>query len=101
MKALITGATGNVGQALLKALADQPTVEAVAAVHDVDQSKDQFEALNHLECRHFDFEQASTLALAGVDLVSLLVELCDLEAKPLRLSVTTMPNKPVRCSGRL
>ncbi|MFC3852545.1 NmrA family NAD(P)-binding protein [Salinispirillum marinum] len=74
MKVLITGATGNVGLALLRALVDQPSIEVVAGVRDVDKDKAQFDELKHLECRHFDFGREATFdaALHGIDLVFLL-----------------------------
>ncbi|WLD57258.1 NAD(P)H-binding protein [Salinispirillum sp. LH 10-3-1] len=74
MKVLITGATGNVGLALLKALADQSSIEVVAGVRDMAHDKAHFPVLEGLECRLFDFEKAETFdtALQGIDLVFLL-----------------------------
>lgn len=74
MKVLVTGATGNVGLALIAQLLNEKTVTPVAAVRGVENSLQQFELLHRVECRHFDFEDASTFdhVLKDIDLVFIL-----------------------------
>ena len=74
-KILITGATGNIGQAVIKWLFRQDADHQIfAAVRDVNRAKEQFSEYPDLEYRIFDFEQAYTFsdALKGIDAVFLL-----------------------------
>lgn len=74
MRVLVTGATGNVGLALLSQLLEKSDVTLVAGGRGVEASLEQFNLLHRMECRHFDFEDASTFdgALEGIDLVFIL-----------------------------
>lgn len=72
---LITGATGNVGQAVIRSLFEQQdTASIIAGVRDIDKSRQVFEDLPELQYRAFDFEKSDTFrpALEGIDSLFLL-----------------------------
>ncbi len=74
-KVLITGATGNIGKAIIDALfAQDESVEVFAAVRDIEKAKQKFSHHAHLNFRQFDFEDATTFntALQQIDTVFLL-----------------------------
>ena len=74
MKILITGATGNVGMAVIKSLSKTPhTLQIVAGVTDPVKDKDKLAAYK-LELVKFDFTDATTYrpALKGCQMLFLL-----------------------------
>jgi uncharacterized protein YbjT (DUF2867 family) len=74
-KILITGATGNIGEAVIKWLFKQDTEhQVIAAVRDINRAKEQLSDYPKLDYRIFDFEQAYTFsdALKGIDALFLL-----------------------------
>jgi uncharacterized protein YbjT (DUF2867 family) len=73
-KVLITGATGNVGMAVIKSLSKMPhTLQIVAGVRDVSTDKAEL-AHYKTDFVHFDFTDISTYksALEGCDMLFLL-----------------------------
>ncbi len=74
MKILVTGATGNVGLSVLKALQElQAPVQVIAGVRSIKADTAKLKAFKVTTVR-FDFEDVSTFlpALQGMDLVFLL-----------------------------
>lgn len=74
-KILITGATGNVGQAIIEALfAQQTTHTIIAGVRQIERSKKCFAPFEALQYRAFDFEDPGSYdaALEGIDTLFLL-----------------------------
>lgn len=74
-KILMIGATGNVGQATIRALVNSKApCEIIAAVRDVERGKLYLGEYKDLSYRHFDFEQPATFtpALEQVDVVFLM-----------------------------
>lgn len=72
---LITGATGNVGQAVIRSLfCQQEKVTIIAAVRDIEKSRAMFRDLPDLQYRIFDFEKSDTFrsALDGVESIFLV-----------------------------
>lgn len=72
MRILLTGATGTVGRALLKALYAQPRpFEAVAAVRDPERAQQLLPSHKGLTYKTLDYTRPATfaMALAGVDVV--------------------------------
>jgi uncharacterized protein YbjT (DUF2867 family) len=69
---LITGATGQVGQVIVKALGSNPTIHVRAAVRNVDKAKRLIELGAKLI--HFDYDEPATYApaLEGVEQLLLL-----------------------------
>jgi len=74
MKILVTGATGNIGQAVIDYLLSNRGVEVFAGVRDISRSKKQFPNTENLNFVAFDFEAETTHcpALNGMDMVFLL-----------------------------
>lgn len=75
MDILVTGATGNIGVALIGELLRRAGGNAVyAGVRSVEKAKRAFPGLEALNYREFDFEDPGTFAgaLEGIDLVFLL-----------------------------
>ncbi|MCH8552273.1 MAG: NmrA family NAD(P)-binding protein [Natronospirillum sp.] len=74
MKVLVTGATGNVGSAVLSSLQQRPEILPVAGVRQSEIGGASGGALSGVACRTFDFEDPTTFdqALEGIDLVFLL-----------------------------
>jgi len=70
--ALITGATGQVGQAVVRALTDDPNIRVRAAVRNLDKAKRS--ANIDAELVHFDYDEPTTYApaLEGVERLLLL-----------------------------
>lgn len=75
MKILITGATGNIGIALIRSLScrNDEKNEIIAAVRNVDQAKKKIPQ-EYIDFRVFDFDDPSThtSALMNIDLLFLL-----------------------------
>ncbi|MFP4505616.1 MAG: NmrA family NAD(P)-binding protein [Cyclobacteriaceae bacterium] len=74
-KILITGATGNVGREVIKALLQSDTPhQLIAGVRNPQESRDAFPEAVQLQHITFDFENAQTFeqALQGVDRLFLL-----------------------------
>jgi uncharacterized protein YbjT (DUF2867 family) len=74
MKILITGATGNVGLAVLRALQATPAnLQVLAGVRNLHEDSPKLTGLA-VSPIHFDFEDTSTFApaLQGVDVLFLL-----------------------------
>ena len=72
---LITGATGNIGSAVIRYLMESGTThEIVAAVRDIDKAKSLFPEYERLDYVHFDFENPDTFkeATQNIDRVFLL-----------------------------
>lgn len=72
---LITGATGNVGEALIYYLyAQQTNHRIIAGVRDIDKAKERFQRNKNLEYRTFDFENRDSFpkACEGIDILFLL-----------------------------
>jgi len=75
MNVLITGATGNVGLAVIEKLRQlRPSISIIAGVRNVEKARAIFAAHGNVELRLFDFENEGTFdrALDGVDIVFLL-----------------------------
>lgn len=63
MSILITGATGNVGEGVIRFLFAQHTTHTIiAGVRDAQRSEAKFAAYPDLQLRRFDFESADTFA---------------------------------------
>lgn len=73
-KVLVTGATGNVGQSVVKYLQGNKKVSPVLAVRNEERALDIFTDAIDLDFIEFDFEdcQSYSLAFEGADLVFLL-----------------------------
>lgn len=72
---LITGATGNIGTAVIRALHEIAIeAELIAAVRDIDRARSGLAAYPGLTYRQFDFEDQAGFASAfeGIDLLFLL-----------------------------
>ncbi len=72
---LITGATGNIGAAVIQSLFDKSTEHTIiAGVRDVERAKKQLGSFEKLKYKVFDFEDSSTYqnALQNIDTVFLL-----------------------------
>jgi len=72
---LITGATGNIGKAVIKWLFERDSEHnIIAAVREVSRAREQFTDYADLDYRIFDFEQAYTFsdALKDIDAIFLL-----------------------------
>ena len=72
---LITGATGNIGSAVIRYLMESGTThEIVAAVRDIDKAKSLFPEYERLDYVHFDFENLDTFkkATQNIDRIFLL-----------------------------
>lgn len=75
MNVLVTGATGNVGTALIRQLAlAESDVAIFAAVRDVAKAGALFAEIPQVQCRRFDYDAPDTFdaAIAGMDIVFLL-----------------------------
>ncbi len=70
--ALITGATGQVGQAVVRTLTDDPNIRVRAAVRNLDKAKRS--AKMDAELVHFDYDESTSYApaLEGVERLLLL-----------------------------
>lgn len=74
-KILITGATGNIGEEVLRQLSNSNNKsEIIAAVRDVDRAKRRLIHLKSISFRKFDFENLDTFegAFTKVDILFLL-----------------------------
>src|SRR5512145_2984573 len=74
-KVLITGATGNIGSALIRFLYKNNTSDSIiAGVRNISKAKEAFRDYPGLEYIDFDFESPETFdtALTGIDRVFLL-----------------------------
>jgi len=72
---LITGATGNIGSEVVAALQDSPNdINIIAAVRNVEKSKNHFTPSENLIFRIFDFDKPEgfAAAFAGIDILFLL-----------------------------
>lgn len=67
-KILVIGGTGNIGQPLIQYLNHQ-NVAVVAGAHNVAKATQDFQGINNVEIKHFDFLDTSTFekAFAGVN----------------------------------
>ncbi len=75
MNVFITGATGNVGLAVIEKLRQfEPSIAIIAGVRNVEKARASFAAEAKVELRLFDFENDQTFetALNGIDIVFLL-----------------------------
>jgi uncharacterized protein YbjT (DUF2867 family) len=74
VKILITGATGNIGAALLQHMVRYPDLEVWAGVRNVQAAQARFADLPQVHFRPLDLENPATFAaaLAGIDRVFLL-----------------------------
>ncbi|MFZ6052494.1 NmrA family NAD(P)-binding protein [Halocola ammonii] len=73
--ALILGATGNVGSEVIKSLLElKSEIQVIAAVRDIEKSREQFDENPRLDFVRFDFDDQETFetALKGVDVVFVL-----------------------------
>lgn len=75
MRILITGATGNIGKAIIASLLElKIKSEIVAGLRDVKKDKSVFEKSDSLEFQEFDFEKVNQFNsyLSGIDVLFLL-----------------------------
>lgn len=75
MRILITGATGNIGKAIIAALLElKIKSEIVAGLRDVKKDKSAFKNSDSLEFQEFDFEKVNQFNsyLSGIDVLFLL-----------------------------
>ncbi|MGJ3233616.1 NmrA family NAD(P)-binding protein [Marivirga sp.] len=75
MRILITGATGNIGKAIIASLLElKIKSEIVAGLRDVKKDKSVFEKSDSLEFQEFDFEKVNQFNsyLSGIDILFLL-----------------------------
>lgn len=74
-KALITGATGNIGKEVIKFLANYTAeIETIAAVRNIEIAKKTFSNLTSISFRKFDFENLKRFesAFEAIDILFLL-----------------------------
>jgi len=72
---LVTGATGNIGSEVIHYLNDQSSdYRVIAAVRDLESSKEKLSKYPSLSFRHFDFEDPQTFnkSFEGIDILFLL-----------------------------
>ncbi len=75
MNVLITGATGNVGLAVIEKLKKfRSSIAVIAGVRNIEKARASFGSLEDVELRLFDFENEKTFdeALKDIDIVFLL-----------------------------
>ena len=75
MNVLITGATGNIGLAVIEKLIKfRSSISVIAGVRNIEKARNSIGAIDNVELRFFDFENESTFdqALNDIDIFFLL-----------------------------